>query len=63
MWSVVFASEIDDSPHNMVHQAMPPATPAGKQLQKVADLISEGKVKVIVDKIFPLKDAAYVTSS
>ncbi len=31
---------------------------AGAQLQKVADLISEGKVKVIVDKTFPLKDAA-----
>ena len=38
-------------------------SPAGKQLQKVADLISEGKVKVIVDKTFPLKDAAYVTSA
>ncbi len=31
---------------------------AGAQLQKVADLISEGKVKVNVDKTFPLKDAA-----
>ena len=30
----------------------------GVQLQKVADLISEGKVKVIVDQTFPLKDAA-----
>ncbi|CAK0750506.1 hypothetical protein CVIRNUC_001996 [Coccomyxa viridis] len=32
--------------------------PNGVQLQKIADLISEGKVKVIVDKVFPLNNAA-----
>ena len=37
--------------------------PNGVQLQKIADLISEGKVKVIVDKVFPLNDAAYVPLS
>lgn len=36
--------------------------PNGVQLQKIADLISEGKVKVIVDKVFPLNHAAYVPS-
>ena len=36
--------------------------PNGVQLQKIADLISEGKVKVIVDKVFSLNDAAYVSS-
>ena len=36
--------------------------PNGVQLQKIADLISEGKVKVIVDKVFPLSNAAYVPS-
>jgi len=32
--------------------------PNGDQLQKIADLISEGKVKVVVDKVFLLKEAA-----
>ena len=35
--------------------------PNGVQLQTIADLISEGKVKVIVDKVFPLNEAAYVS--
>lgn len=29
-------------------------------MQKIADLISEGKVKVVVDKVFLLKEAACV---
>ena len=30
-------------------------------MQKIADLISEGKVKVVVDKVFLQKEAACVS--
>ena len=32
--------------------------PNGAQLAKISSLISEGKVKPIVDKIYPLEQAA-----
>ena len=32
--------------------------PDGVQLQKIADLISQGKVKPVLDKVFPLEQAA-----
>ena len=35
--------------------------PNGVELQTIAELISVGKVKVIVDKVFPLNQAAYVS--
>ena len=32
--------------------------PDGLQLQRIADLISQGKVKPVVDRVFPLEQAA-----
>jgi NADPH:quinone reductase-like Zn-dependent oxidoreductase len=31
--------------------------PNGAQLQKVSDMVADGKVKVIIDRTYPLKDA------
>lgn len=33
--------------------------PNGAQLQKISDLAADGKVKVILDRTYPLMDAPY----
>ena len=32
--------------------------PNGRQMQKVARLLAEGKLKAVIDRTFPLEDAA-----
>lgn len=33
--------------------------PNGAQLQKISDMIADGKIKVILDRTYPLEEAAY----